>query len=61
MDAGVDLRVCANNPVIDLNGAVTVASGGTWSGGLGTFLPDAQTLNAQYQPSNFGWAPAASP
>jgi hypothetical protein len=30
-----------------------VASGGQWSGGLGTFTPNAQTLNAQYTPTPF--------
>ncbi|MBL7985443.1 MAG: hypothetical protein JNM91_10615, partial [Flavobacteriales bacterium] len=47
-NAGIDLDVCENNPVVTLNGGLTVAAGGTWSGGLGTFVPDANTLNAQY-------------
>ena len=50
-DAGADQEFCANNADIDLNGAVTVASGGTWSGGLGTFTPDNNTLNATYTPT----------
>lgn len=53
VDAGADLDVCANNPLVNLNGAVTVATGGQWSGGLGTFIPNDQTLNAQYIPSTF--------
>ncbi len=51
VNAGLDKTVCANNADITLNGAVTVASGGTWSGGTGTFNPDANTLNAIYSPS----------
>jgi len=47
-NAGIDLDVCENNPVVTLNGSMTVAVGGTWSGGLGTYAPDANTLNAQY-------------
>ncbi|MBK7247189.1 MAG: gliding motility-associated C-terminal domain-containing protein [Flavobacteriales bacterium] len=53
VNAGVDLDVCANNPLVTLNGAITVAGGAQWSGGLGTYSPNAQTLNAQYVPSNF--------
>ncbi len=53
VNAGADLDVCMNNPVVTLNGSITVATGAQWSGGLGTFTPDAQTLNAQYAPSNF--------
>jgi len=47
-NAGTDLNVCANNPVVALNGTMTVAAGGIWSGGLGSFSPDANALNAQY-------------
>ncbi len=50
-NAGVDQTVCANNVDVNLNGGVTVATGGTWSGGSGTFSPDANTLNAVYTPS----------
>lgn len=50
-NAGLDQTVCANNASVNLNGAVTVASGGSWSGGLGVFTPDANTLNASYVPS----------
>lgn len=51
VDAGVDQTVCANNPTVTLNGSVTVATGGMWSGGTGTFSPNANTLNASYTPS----------
>ncbi len=50
-DAGPDQTVCANNPDVTLNGNVTVASGGIWTGGTGTFSPDNTTLNAVYTPS----------
>ena len=50
-NAGADQTVCANNANITLNGSVTTATGGTWSGGSGTFTPNASTLNATYSPS----------
>ncbi len=37
-DAGPDLVHCHGDQVIALNGSVTNASGGSWSGGTGTFL-----------------------
>ncbi|MEZ4757858.1 MAG: gliding motility-associated C-terminal domain-containing protein [Flavobacteriales bacterium] len=48
VNAGIDLSVCANNPTVDLSGAVTVATGAVWSGGLGSYTPDAAALSAQY-------------
>jgi len=50
-NAGNDLKVCADNPSIVLSGSVTGATGGTWSGGLGTFTPNNTTLNATYNPT----------
>ncbi|MCX7954699.1 MAG: PKD domain-containing protein [Bacteroidales bacterium] len=50
-DAGEDITVCANNPNAQLNGKVTIATGGIWSGGSGTFIPNNTTLNAIYIPS----------
>jgi len=50
-NAGSDQTVCANNPNVTLNGSVTVATGGTWSNGTGTFVPNSNTLNASYIPS----------
>src|SRR5690606_3521541 len=46
VNAGTDGTVCANNAAVTLNGSVTVASGATWSGGSGTYSPNATTLNA---------------
>jgi gliding motility-associated-like protein len=51
VNAGPDQSVCANNASVKLNGSVTVATGGTWSGGTGTFSPSNTTLNATYTPS----------
>ena len=45
-NAGTDQTLCANNADASLNGAVTIATGGTWSGGAGSFSPNANTLNA---------------
>ncbi|PKP18375.1 MAG: hypothetical protein CVU05_13630, partial [Bacteroidetes bacterium HGW-Bacteroidetes-21] len=50
-DAGADRSVCANNTSVSLNGSISVASGGTWTGGTGVFFPSANTLNAAYTPS----------
>jgi len=49
--AGVDQQVCADVPTVTLAGSVTNATGGTWTGGAGTFAPDANTLTATYTPT----------
>jgi hypothetical protein len=49
-NANADQNICANTSAT-LNGSVTGAGGGTWSGGAGTFSPNANTLNATYTPS----------
>ncbi len=51
VNAGNNITVCANNPAASLNGSVTIATGVTWTGGTGTFNPNANTLNATYTPS----------
>ena len=51
-NAGANETVCNNNAVVDLNGSVSLASGGTWSGGSGSFNPNNTTLGASYTPSN---------
>src|SRR5690606_41704 len=51
VNAGTDKELCANNAAISLSGSVTIATGGTWSGGNGTFSPNANDLNAVYTPS----------
>ncbi|MBL1233852.1 MAG: gliding motility-associated C-terminal domain-containing protein, partial [Flavobacteriales bacterium] len=50
-NAGADQTLCSNNAAISLNGSVTIATGGVWSGGLGVFTPNNNTLNATYNPT----------
>lgn len=50
VSAGGDQTVCSNNADVTLNGSFTVASGAVWVGGLGTFNPDRNTMNAVYTP-----------
>ena len=50
-NAGPDQTLCITDPVINLNGQVSVATGGIWSGGNGTFLPSNSSLNATYYPT----------
>lgn len=50
-NAGNDITVCAQSPAAQLNGTITAASGGIWSGGSGTINPSNTSLNALYTPS----------
>ena len=50
-NAGPDANTCANNATVQLNGLVTVATGGIWSGGAGSFSPNSGVLNAVYTPT----------
>lgn len=50
-NAGPDKTVCKVSPTTMLNGTVTGATGGIWSGGGGTFSPNNTTLNATYTPT----------
>src|SRR5262249_2702667 len=51
-NAGVDQTVCSSSPQVQLQGSVGgSAGGGTWTGGTGTFNPNASTLNVIYTPS----------
>jgi hypothetical protein len=51
-NAGADQEVCAADPDVTLNGSISgSALSASWSGGTGTFAPDANTLNAVYTPS----------
>jgi len=51
-DAGQDRTVCSSAAAVTLAGSVGGgASSGTWSGGAGTFAPNASALNAVYTPS----------
>jgi gliding motility-associated-like protein len=53
VNASADQTVCANNAMVQLNGAVSGgASTGTWTTlGSGNFIPDPVTLDAEYVPS----------
>lgn len=51
VNAGPNTTVCANNQDVNLNGVVTISSGGMWSGGAGLFTPDAVTLATVYTPT----------
>jgi hypothetical protein len=51
-NAGADQEVCAADPDVTLNGSISgSALSASWSGGTGTFSPNASTLNAVYTPS----------
>ena len=52
VNAGPDQAVCASSPQVQLAGSVGGAAvSGTWSGGGGTFSPNASALNATYTPT----------
>src|SRR5436309_1898266 len=49
VDAGPDQTLCGSSPQVWLAGAVSGgATSGTWSGGAGTYSPNASALNATY-------------
>jgi gliding motility-associated-like protein len=48
---GDDILVCGQDATVSLNGAVTGASGGVWSGGNGQFAPSPEALIATYTPT----------
>ena len=51
-NAGPDKTVCKQSPTTTINGTVTSASGGIWTGGNGVFSPNNTTLSgATYTPS----------
>lgn len=51
-NAGTDQTLCITSTSVSLNGSVTVASGGIWSGGNGIFVPSNLNLNATYIPTS---------
>ena len=52
VDAGPDQVVCATSARTQLHGSVTgTVTGGTWSGGGGSFSPGASDLDAWYTPT----------
>lgn len=50
VEAGPDQSICSNNPVTRMNGIVSGATGGIWSGGSGAF-DDENLLDATYTPT----------
>ncbi len=50
VNAGPNQVICSDGKA-QLNGSVTGATGGIWSGGTGNFSPSNTTLNAVYTPS----------
>ena len=52
VNAGPDQAACSSSPQVQLQGVVGgTVTGGTWSGGAGTFSPAATALNAIYTPT----------
>ncbi|MBI2967478.1 MAG: PKD domain-containing protein [Bacteroidetes bacterium] len=52
VNAGQDQSVCATNPMVNLIGTVSVATGMLWStDGSGNFSPDDTSVNVTYYPS----------
>jgi gliding motility-associated-like protein len=51
VDAGLNQLLCPDVTGINLNGTITFASGGYWSGGNGTFSPDSSYLTCIYTPT----------
>lgn len=49
VNPGSGFTLCANATEIQLDGSVTNATGGSWSGGSGGFLSSSSVLNARYQ------------
>lgn len=52
INAGPDITVCSDVSDVQLNGSVSIATGGIWSSsGSGSFSPSPLALNARYIPS----------
>jgi gliding motility-associated-like protein len=51
VDVGIDQTICGSTPVTLAGTQGGSATSSTWSGGTGTFSPNATTLNATYTPS----------
>jgi len=49
--AGPDQTLCINQNSVNLSGNVTIATGGIWSGGNGTFSPSNTSLQVTYYPT----------
>ena len=51
VDVGPDTAACYSDPNLPLDGIITNATGGMWTGNGGAFSPDSYDLNAIYIPS----------
>lgn len=51
-NAGPDFTICKGSPTVALSGTVTNATGGTWSGGTGTFSPVSNSVSTNYIPTS---------
>jgi gliding motility-associated-like protein len=51
-NAGPNQLKCISSPTVVLNGTVTNATGGVWSGGGGSFSPATTSLNTNYIPTS---------
>ncbi len=51
-DTGPDTSACFGNPSVPLNGSVTNADDGIWTGNGGAFSPSSNYLNSTYVPSS---------
>ncbi len=49
INAGTDKIIC--DTFVSLNGTVTFATGGIWSGGAGAFIPNNTSVNTTYTPT----------
>lgn len=51
VEAGDNQTICSNSPSFILDGTVTQATGGLWSGGAGIYSPKADTTDVTYTPT----------
>jgi gliding motility-associated-like protein len=52
VNAGPDQIVCASSPLTHLNGSVTYATGGVWTGGAGSFSAGSTSIITDYTPTS---------
>ncbi|MBA3682821.1 MAG: SprB repeat-containing protein, partial [Bacteroidetes bacterium] len=50
-NAGANFTICKSSPTVALSGTVTNATGGNWSGGLGSFSPTSSAVSTNYIPT----------
>ncbi len=52
VDAGANQTLCITASTVSLNGSVTIATGGIWTGGGGVYSPSNTSLNMTYYPTS---------